>query len=93
MLAVSIDRAPPDAAARFAMWRRVADLMPRCVRRSARCALGHLGRCEKWLAYAGTPTAIPEIMTSTGGKAGFGIAWLLGIPLPILLVVSLITRC
>jgi len=32
-------------------------------------------------------------MTTTKGKAGFGIAWLLGIPLPVLLIVYLITRC
>jgi len=32
-------------------------------------------------------------MTSTGAKAGFSLAWLLGIPLPILLVIYLITRC
>ena len=42
---------------------------------------------------AGTLAAMPDSMTSTGGKAGFGIAWLLGIPLPILLVVYLISRC
>ena len=27
------------------------------------------------------------------GKAGYALAWLLGIPLPILLVVYLISRC
>lgn len=27
------------------------------------------------------------------GKAGYAIAWLLGIPLPILLIVYLISRC
>jgi hypothetical protein len=32
-------------------------------------------------------------MTSTEGKAGFGIAWLLGIPLPILFIVYLVSRC
>jgi hypothetical protein len=32
-------------------------------------------------------------MTSTGGKAGFGLAWLLGIPLPILAVVYMVSRC
>jgi len=32
-------------------------------------------------------------MTSTEAKAGFGLAWLLGIPLPILAVVYLISRC
>jgi hypothetical protein len=32
-------------------------------------------------------------MASTEAKAGFGLAWLLGIPLPILLIVYLITRC
>jgi len=32
-------------------------------------------------------------MTSTEGKAGFGIAWLLGVPLPILAIVYLISRC
>jgi hypothetical protein len=32
-------------------------------------------------------------MASTGTKAGFGIAWLLGIPLPILAIVYLISRC
>lgn len=27
------------------------------------------------------------------GKAGYALAWLLGVPLPILLVVYLISRC
>lgn len=27
------------------------------------------------------------------GKAGYAIAWLLGVPLPILLIVYLISRC
>ncbi len=27
------------------------------------------------------------------GKAGYAIAWLLGIPLPILAIVYLVTRC
>jgi hypothetical protein len=27
------------------------------------------------------------------GKAGYALAWLLGIPLPVLLVVYLISRC
>jgi hypothetical protein len=33
------------------------------------------------------------IMASTEAKAGFGIAWLLGIPLPILAIVYLVSRC
>ena len=41
----------------------------------------------------GTRAAAGCCMTSTGGKAGFGIAWLLGIPLPILAIVYLFTRC
>jgi hypothetical protein len=43
--------------------------------------------------YVGTPTANTSVMTSTEGKAGFGLAWLIGIPLPILAIVYLITRC
>jgi hypothetical protein len=39
------------------------------------------------------PVAIHATMASTEAKAGFGLAWLLGIPLPILLIVYLITRC
>lgn len=41
----------------------------------------------------GTSTAMAASMTSTGTKGGFALAWLLGIPLPILLVIYLITRC
>jgi hypothetical protein len=32
-------------------------------------------------------------MASTGSKTGFALAWILGIPLPILLVIYLISRC
>jgi hypothetical protein len=32
-------------------------------------------------------------MTSTGTKGGFALAWLLGIPLPILAIIYLISRC
>ena len=35
-----------------------------------------------------TPNPTPE-----SGKVGWAIAWLLGVPLPILLVVYLISRC
>jgi hypothetical protein len=41
----------------------------------------------------GMSAAQASDMTSTSGKAGFGIAWLLGIPLPILAIVYLISRC
>lgn len=41
----------------------------------------------------GMSGALRGRMTSTEGKAGFGIAWLLGVPLPILLIVYLISRC
>ena len=34
------------------------------------------------------PTNNPQ-----SGKAGYALAWLLGVPLPILLVVYLISRC
>src|SRR4051812_37007528 len=44
-------------------------------------------------AGAGTVAAIPRTMASTEAKAGFGLAWLLGIPLPILAIVYLISRC
>jgi hypothetical protein len=32
-------------------------------------------------------------MASTETKAGFGLAWLLGIPLPILAIIYFISRC
>lgn len=35
----------------------------------------------------------PANMASTGTKSGFALAWILGIPLPILLVIYLISRC
>jgi hypothetical protein len=44
-------------------------------------------------------TAITSLMNSTtnpnpeSGKAGYALAWLLGVPLPILLIVYLISRC
>ncbi len=41
----------------------------------------------------GTVAAGATTMTSTGTKGGFALAWLLGIPLPILLVIYLISRC
>jgi Ku protein len=41
----------------------------------------------------GTMPAPCRDMASTEAKAGFGIAWLLGIPLPILVIVYLISRC
>jgi hypothetical protein len=49
-------------------------------------------------APAGMATANAEPMSDVqrqpeSGKAGYAIAWLLGIPLPILLVVYLISRC
>ena len=50
-------------------------------------------RSHASFAELGIVTAIVEIMASTEAKAGFGIAWLLGIPLPILAIVYLITRC
>jgi hypothetical protein len=41
----------------------------------------------------GMRAAISTDMASTGSKTGFALAWILGIPLPILLVVYLISRC
>jgi hypothetical protein len=41
----------------------------------------------------GTRSASRLDMASTEAKAGFSLLWLLGIPLPILLIVYLITRC
>ena len=35
----------------------------------------------------------PEPRAPEGGKVGYAIAWLLGVPLPILLIVYLISRC
>ncbi len=35
-----------------------------------------------------TPNADPQ-----SGKVGYALAWLLGVPLPILLIVYLISRC
>jgi hypothetical protein len=35
-----------------------------------------------------TPQTNPE-----SGKIGYALAWLLGVPLPILLIVYLISRC
>jgi len=60
----------------------------------ARFAQGRALRLGQTASGAGTPSANHRfIMTSTEGKAGFGIAWLLGIPLPILLIVYLVSRC
>jgi hypothetical protein len=41
----------------------------------------------------GMRAAISTDMASTGTKSGFALAWILGIPLPILLVIYLISRC
>ncbi len=45
------------------------------------------------LGGLGMLAALAPVMASTEAKAGFGIAWLLGIPLPILVIVYLISRC
>ena len=48
---------------------------------------------------AGTSRAPRSRMTPTtppnpeSGKVGYAVAWLLGIPLPILLLVYLVSRC
>jgi hypothetical protein len=42
------------------------------------------------MTYAGTRHALRAHMAN---KAGYAVAWLLGIPLPILLVVYLVSRC
>jgi hypothetical protein len=34
-----------------------------------------------------------EAKNPQSGKAGYALAWLLGVPLPILLIVYLVTRC
>ncbi|HTJ42617.1 MAG TPA: hypothetical protein VL463_11015 [Kofleriaceae bacterium] len=39
------------------------------------------------------PDYQPTVRTPEGGKVGYAIAWLLGVPLPILLIVYLISRC
>jgi hypothetical protein len=41
-------------------------------------------------SYTGTRHALSRIMAN---KAGYAFAWLLGIPLPILLIVYLVSRC
>ncbi|HEX3762794.1 MAG TPA: hypothetical protein VHW23_29060 [Kofleriaceae bacterium] len=41
----------------------------------------------------GMRAATSTIMASTGTKTGFALAWIIGIPLPILLVIYLISRC
>jgi hypothetical protein len=33
------------------------------------------------------------ILRNQSGKAGWALAWLLGVPLPILLIIYLISRC
>jgi hypothetical protein len=38
-------------------------------------------------------TPIDDERDPEAGKAGYAIAWLLGVPLPILLIVYLISRC
>lgn len=48
--------------------------------------------------YSGTHAALRPVMqipqpNPESGKVGYAVAWLLGIPLPILLVVYLISRC
>jgi hypothetical protein len=39
-----------------------------------------------------TNTAL-TVRNPQSGKAGYALAWLLGVPLPILLIVYLISRC
>lgn len=36
---------------------------------------------------------VPRRKTPESGKAGYAIAWLLGVPLPILLIVYAVTHC
>lgn len=48
--------------------------------------------------YSGTRAAIHPLMQNPqpnpeSGKVGYAVAWLLGVPLPILLIVYLISRC
>ena len=39
-----------------------------------------------------TPNVVPP-KNPESGKAGWALAWLLGVPLPILLIIYLISRC
>lgn len=39
-----------------------------------------------------TTNLVPQ-KNPESGKAGYALAWLLGVPLPILLIVYLISRC
>jgi hypothetical protein len=42
---------------------------------------------------AAIATVMNDAKNPQSGKAGYALAWLLGVPLPILLVVYLISRC
>jgi hypothetical protein len=46
------------------------------------------GTCAATRLAMSTPQTNPE-----SGKIGYAVAWLLGVPLPILLIVYLISRC
>jgi hypothetical protein len=45
---------------------------------------------DQYPGRTGMPRAIRSCMAN---KAGYAFAWLLGIPLPILLIVYLVSRC
>jgi hypothetical protein len=67
--------------------------VPERARRGVLARPGDAVPCDYQDPMDGTHAAISTDMASTGTKSGFALAWLLGIPLPILLVVYLISRC